>query len=210
MLKEACVENFTRVPEVIDKGAQRIELCDNLEVGGTTVSYGVAVKTITYCQSRNVKVMAMIRSRGGNFVYNKDEIEIMQMDIAQLKEAGTDGVVFGCLTDSDWIDEEAMLTLLDAAKGMEVVFHMAFDQIKPENQLKAIDWLAANGVKRILTHGGPGSSAIENNLSRLKEYLDYAADRITILPGGGITSENLTSISNKINITEGHGTKIVG
>lgn len=210
MLKEACVENFTRVPEVISKGAHRIELCDNLEVGGTTVSYGVAVKTITYCRSRNVKVMAMIRPRGGDFVYNKDEIEIMQMDIAQLKEAGTDGVVFGCLTDSDWIDEEPMLTLLDAAKGMEVVFHMAFDQIKPENQLKAIDWLAANEVQRILTHGGAGSSPIENNLLRLKEYLDYAADRITILPGGGITDKNLEYISRQININEAHGTKIVG
>ena len=78
MLKEVCVENFTKVPEAIEKGARRVELCDNLAVGGTTVSPGVARVTLDYCRSRNVKVMSMIRPRGGDFVYNVDEIEIMK------------------------------------------------------------------------------------------------------------------------------------
>lgn len=85
MIKEVCVENFTLVPSAIQKGADRIELCDNLSVGGTTVSYGVAAKTISYCRNTNTKVMAIIRPRGGNFIYNEHEIDIMRQDIHLLK-----------------------------------------------------------------------------------------------------------------------------
>ncbi|MGG3467485.1 copper homeostasis protein CutC [Neobacillus pocheonensis] len=210
MLKEVCVENFTLVPMAIEKGGHRIELCDNLSVGGTTVSHGVAAKTISYCHSKNAKVMTMVRPRGGNFVYSKEEIEIMQNDIVQFKQLGTDGVVIGCLNESGWIDEAAMLTLLESAKGLDVTFHMAFDQIQHEHQFEAIDWLAKHRVDRILTHGGPSSKSIEDNLSRLKEFVDFAAGRIIILPGGGITDRNLNSIATVLNIREVHGTKIVG
>ncbi|MEH7375404.1 copper homeostasis protein CutC [Neobacillus drentensis] len=112
MLKEVCVENFTFVPVAIAKGVHRIELCDNLSVGGTTVSHGVAAKTIPFCHIKNTKVMTMVRPRGGNFIYNKEEIEIMQNDIVHFKQLGTDGVVIGCLNDSGWIDEDAMLYLI--------------------------------------------------------------------------------------------------
>ncbi|MGN7401778.1 copper homeostasis protein CutC [Cytobacillus praedii] len=210
MILEACVENFNNVPEVIKKGAHRIELCDNLSVGGTTVSHGVAVRTIQYCKINNVKVMAMIRPRGGDFIYSSEEIAIMQNDIDHLKGLGVDGVVFGCLTDTEWIDELAISTLLDCSKGLEVAFHMAFDQINTNYQLKAIDWLASQGVNRILTHGGPSSTPINNNITRLKEYLEYASDRITIMPGGGITNHNLDYIKSNLKINEVHGTRIVG
>ncbi|MFP7476985.1 copper homeostasis protein CutC [Terribacillus saccharophilus] len=209
MLKEVCVENFTNVPGVIAKGAERIELCDNLAAGGTTVSHGVANMTITYCHDKNIKVMSMVRPRGGNFVFSKEEVGMMKRDIVHLRELGTDGVVLGCLNDTGWIDEGAMITLLDAAKGLEVTFHMAFDHISPENQLKAIDWLVENGVHRILTHGGPLDTKIEDNLLRLKEYIDYANGRIVILPGGGISSKNLHFITSELDCTEVHGTKIV-
>ncbi|MGX1262245.1 copper homeostasis protein [Rossellomorea marisflavi] len=209
MLKEVCVENFTKVPEAIEKGAQRFELCDNLAVGGTTVSPGVARVTMDYCRSRNVKVMSMIRPRGGDFVYNVDEIEIMKQDIIHLKEIGTDGVVFGCLTQEGWIDEEAMITLLEVAKGLEVVFHMAFDTITADSQLKAIDWLVEHGVHRILTHGGPSDTKIVDNVDRLKTYIEHANGRIAILPGGGVTSRNLEEITSLLGVKEAHGTRIV-
>ncbi|MFS8188471.1 copper homeostasis protein CutC [Rossellomorea marisflavi] len=209
MLKEVCVENFTKVPEAIEKGARRVELCDNLAVGGTTVSPGVARVTMDYCRNRNVKVMSMIRPRGGDFVYNVDEIEIMKQDIIHLKEIGTDGVVFGCLTQDGWIDEEAMSTLLEAASGLEVVFHMAFDAIPADSQLKAIDWLVEHGVHRILTYGGPSDTRIEDNVDRLKMYIEHANGRIAILPGGGITHLNLPAIESSLNIKEAHGTRIV-
>lgn len=209
MLKEVCVENFTKVSEAIEKGAQRVELCDNLAVGGTTVSPGVAQVTMDYCRSRNVKVMSTIRPRGGDFVHNVDEIEIMKQDIIHLKEIGTDGVVFGCLTQNGWIDEEAMSTLLEAASGLEVVFHMAFDAITADSQVKAIDWLVEHGVHRILTHGGPSDTKIEDNLDRLKTYITHANGRIAILPGGGVTSRNLEEITYSLGVREAHGTKIV-
>jgi copper homeostasis protein len=209
MLKEVCVENFTKVREVIAKGAGRIELCDNLTAGGTTVSHGVAEVTINYSHSKNVKVMTMIRPRGGNFAYCKEEIEIMKRDLVHVKELGTDGVVLGCLDAAGWIDEDAMIALLDLAEGLEVTFHMAFDQIRPENQFKAIDWLAEHGVDRILTHGGHLDTKIEHNLVRLKEFIEYANDRIIILPGGGLSTKNLKSITSSLNIREVHGTRIV-
>lgn len=210
MLKEVCVENFTNVPEVIAKGADRVELCDNLAVGGTTVSHGVAEVTINYCHGKDIKVMSMIRPRGGNFVFSKEEVDMMKRDLVHLRELGTDGVVLGCLTDTGWIDEDAMVLLLDLAKGLEITFHMAFDHISPENQLKAIDWLVEHGVHRILTHGGPLDTRVEDNLVRLKEYIDYANGRIIILPGGGISTENLDLITSALHIREVHGTKIVG
>ncbi|WP_102707882.1 copper homeostasis protein CutC [Terribacillus saccharophilus] len=209
MLKEVCVENFTNVPELLAKGAGRVELCDNLAVGGTTVSHGVAEVTINYCHDKNIKVMSMIRPRGGNFVFSKEEVEMMKRDLVHLKELGTDGVVLGCLNETGWIDEDAMVTLLDLAKGLEVTFHMAFDHISPDNQLKAIDWLVEHGVHRILTHGGLLDTKIEDNLARLKEYIQCANDRIIILPGGGISSKNLNFITSELNVREVHGTKIV-
>ncbi|MCA1033093.1 copper homeostasis protein CutC [Bacillus infantis] len=210
MLKEVCVENLTLIPEKISKGAQRVELCDNLSVGGTTVSHGVAVKAIDYCRRHNAGVMAMVRPRGGDFVYRVEEIEVMKEDIIHLKQLGADGVVFGCLTEDGWIDEGAMKVLLELAEGLETVFHMAFDHIRHDRQLEAIDWLAEHGVNPILTHGGPSESGILENLPRLQEYMEHAAGRITIMPGGGITDENLPEIAAELDIREIHGTRIVG
>ncbi|SET23218.1 copper homeostasis protein [Oceanobacillus limi] len=210
MIKEVCVENFTKVPELISKGADRMELCDNLAVGGTTVSHGIAAVTIDYCHRHNIKVMTMVRPRGGNYIYRNEEIDVMKQDIIHLKQLGTDGIVLGCLNEANWIDEKAMSSLLELTEGLEVTFHMAFDEIAPENQFKAIDWLVKHKVDRILTHGGSLDTRIEDNLVRLKEYINYAADRIIILPGGGVTEENLNYLSNSINISEVHGTKIVG
>lgn len=134
----------------------------------------------------------------------------MKRDLVHLKKLGADGVVLGCLNDTGWIDESTMITLLELAMEQEVTFHMGFDQIRPENQFKAIDWLVDHGVHRILTHGGPVGSRIEDNVTRLKEYVEYAADRIIILPGGGITNKNVHLITNVLNSSEIHGTKIVG
>lgn len=210
MIKEVCVENFTLVPSAIQKGADRIELCDNLSVGGTTVSYGVAAKTISYCRKTNTKVMGIVRPRGGNFIYNEDEVEIMCQDILLFKQLGLNGVVVGCLNKDDWIDEEAMERCLTAAAGLEVTFHMAFDQIDPKLKRQAIDWLVSKRVDRILTHGGPLSTRIEDNIPTLKSYIEYAAEKIIIVPGGGITSANLPFLSLQLGIEEAHGTKIVG
>ena len=86
---------------------------------------------------------------------------------------------------------------------------MAFDALAPEDQLEAIDWLAEQGVERILTHGGEAGTPIADNLDRLRAYVERAAGRIIILPGGGITWENAEDVASALGAHEVHGTKIV-
>ncbi|MDH6365778.1 copper homeostasis protein [Enterococcus sp. PF1-24] len=209
MIKEFCAENFTNIPQAIHAGATRIELCDNLTVGGTTPSTGVIEETIQYAQEHGASVMTMIRPRDGNFVYNDIELKIMHTDLIEAKKLGTDGVVFGCLNEENWLDEEALELFIEHSEGLQITFHMAFDAIPVEKQFAAIDWLSEHGVQRILTHGGLANTKITDNLERLKALITYADNRIIILPGGGITSENAAEIAEALQVTELHGTKIV-
>lgn len=132
MLYEFCAENVTLLEKAMKAGAQRIELCDNLAVGGTTPSYGVIRAAVDLAKPYGATVMTMIRPRGGDFVYTDLEIGIMLADIQKAKEAGSQGVVFGVLTEKNEIDVSKMQRLLEACKGLEVVFHMAFDAIPAE------------------------------------------------------------------------------
>ena len=207
MIKEFCAENYTDLPKAIQAGAKRIELCDNLTVGGTTPSYAVIEESVKYAHEHDATIMTMIRPRGGNFVYHDIEIKIMETDILKAIEAGSDGVVFGCLTETNEIDQEAMETLLIAAEGTQSVFHMAFDAIT--KQFEAIDWLIAHGVTRILTHGGPASKTIQENTEHLKELINYANNRIEILVGGGVNADNYQSVVELTGAKQVHGTKIV-
>lgn len=209
MLKEFCAENFTLIPEAIKNGAGRIELCDNLAVGGTTVSIGVLEATLAYAHDYDIPVNAILRPRGGNFVYNDTELKIMGTDLLEFKKSGVDGIVVGCLTAENDIDKEAMEELLTLAEGLSVTFHMAFDEIPEDKQFAAIDWLAEHGVDRILTHGGVMTRPITENMSHLQELMAYAKDKLIILPGGGITKDNAQEIAQAINAKELHGTKIV-
>ena len=209
MIKEFCAENFTDIPAAIRKGAGRIELCDNLAVGGTTPSTGVIEEALAYAGEHAIPVMTMIRPRGGSFVYNDTELKIMHTDLIEAKKIGTDGVVFGCLTEDGQLDEEALELLIETAEGLQITFHMAFDQLSEEAQFEAIDWLSEHEVHRILTHGGPEGSPIEENLPHLKRLIAHAAGRILILPGGGITASNVDQLTQALGVKEAHGTKIV-
>ncbi|MGL9894417.1 copper homeostasis protein CutC [Enterococcus sp. DIV1368b] len=209
MIKEFCAENYTSIPLAIANGANRIELCDNLAVGGTTPSTGVIEEVLSYANEKSVPVMTIIRPRGGDFVYNDIELKIMHTDLIEAKKLGTDGVVIGCLTPSGWLDEEALEVLIDSAEGLQITFHMAFDAIPQERQYEAIDWLVEHGVHRILTHGGVAGTNIEDNFAHLKQLIAHADGRVIILPGGGITSENAQVVADALGVHEVHGTKIV-
>lgn len=221
MLYEFCAENFERVPAAIEAGAGRIELCDNLAVGGTTPSAGVISATVNYAHEHDAQVMCMIRPRGGDFHYNQDELRMMEMDLGLAVSAGVDGLVFGCCKPcaGGWALDELTLGALVMAAGcateeckretIDITFHMAFDQLSPEAQLDAIDTLADCGVTRILTHGGVAGTPIEDNLDHLARLIEYADDRLTILPGGGITTVNRDAVAAALGVSELHGTKIV-
>lgn len=201
ILKEACVGNYIEAKRAYENGADRIELCDNLREGGTTPSYGtinMAVKNLSF------KIFPIIRTRGGNFVFTEDEIQIMEKDIEVCKNLGVDGVVIGALTKDDEIDEETIKRLIAKAEGLEITFHMAFDEIKDKKA--AIDKLVELGINRILTKGGEGSAL--NNMDTIKELIDYAKDRIIILPGGGVTKDNYMELVRYTGAKEVHGTRI--
>lgn len=208
MLKEFCAENFTDIPKAIQAGADRIELCDNLAVGGTTPSFGVMKLTLEYCSKHSIPVMTMIRPRGGNFNYTLAEIEIMKQDIKMAKEVKTDGVVFGCLTYENRINREQIKALLPLCKGCEVTFHMAFDQIPIEYQLEELEWLISQNITRILTHGGINGS-LQDNGEKINKLIEHATGRIEILPGGGVTYKNLPQVAKIIAANQFHGTKII-
>lgn len=209
LLKEVALENYTNIPAAVAAGAQRIELNDNLAVGGTTVSRGVMAEAAKYTQEHGVSLVAMIRPRGGNFVYNDTELKIMEADLLQAQALGVDAVTFGALTATGDLDTEAMALLIAAAGGMSVVCHMAFDAMNATQQATAMDWLVDHQVDRILTHGGPLTTPIMACLPQLQATINLAAGRIQILPGGGITADNVDEITTKLKLKQAHGTKII-
>lgn len=212
LLREFCAENMERVPAAIGAGAKRIELCDNLARGGTSPSAGVVHAACAYGRSHGADVMVMVRPRGGDFAYSADELAMMRDDIDVALGAGAAGVVFGCEREGH-LDTAATQVLLarvhEVRSDAQVTFHMAFDEIRADEQLAVIDWLAERGVTRILTHGGPAGTPIEDNLPRLRAYVERAAGRIGILPGGGVTWQNCGEIARSLGVSEVHGTKIV-
>lgn len=209
LYKEICLENYTDLPQAVLNGADRIELCDNLAVGGTTVSKGVMAEAIKYTQEKKIPLVFLIRARGGDFVYNDIELKIMEADILEAQALGADAVCIGALTKDNELDYDALENLIAAAGGMELVFNMAFDELDLAQQKIAIDWAVEQGFSRILTHGGPLTTPITANLAHLKELIAYANGRITILPGGGITADNAEQIANELGVMAVHGTKLL-
>lgn len=209
MIYEFCAENVTLLEKAMQAGARRIELCDNLAVGGTTPSYGVTKAAVELAADYDTTIMTMIRPRGGDFVYNELEIAIMLEDIRLTAQAGSQGVVFGALTADKKLDEPNLEKLIAASKGMEIVFHMAFDELSDDDQLEAIDWLSQAGVTRILTRAGVSGDSLEKRFAHYHRILEHAKGKIEILPGGGIDLDNRQTFIDQLGVTQLHGTKVV-
>ena len=209
MIYEFCAENVTLLEKAMQAGARRIELCDNLAVGGTTPSYGVTKAAVELAANYDTTIMTMIRPRGGDFVYHDLEIAIMLEDIHLTAQAGSQGVVFGALTADKKLDKVNLEKLIAASKGMEIVFHMAFDELSDEDQLEAIDWLSQVGVTRILTRAGVSGGSLEKRFAHYHRILEHAAGKIEILPGGGIDLDNRQTFIDQLGVTQLHGTKVV-
>ena len=209
MIYEFCAENVTLLEKAMQAGARRIELCDNLAVGGTTPSYGVTKAAVELAANYDTTIMTMIRPRGGGFVYNELEIAIMLEDIRLTAQAGSQGVVFGALTADKKLDKANLEKLIAASKGMEIVFHMAFDELSDEDQFEAIDWLSQAGVTRILTRAGVSGDSLEKRFAHYHRILEHAKGKIEILPGGGIDLDNRQTFIDQLGVTQLHGTKVV-
>lgn len=201
-VKEVCVESFEEALRAISAGASRIELCDNLAVGGTTPSFGTIKKCL---EKLSVPFTVMIRPRGGNFIYNDDEFEIMQEDILRCKELGVFGVVFGMLNKDGNIDKEKTQQLVQIARPMQVTFHKAIDV--SQNMLDSVAVLKEIPVDRILSSGGK-DTALEGQ-EVLNQMIELASPLMTIIVAGKVTAENFEEIKSKIPSGEYHGRRLV-
>lgn len=207
IIKEFCAENTTLLNQ-LDQSVKRVELCDNLAVGGTTPSYGVIKEAARYLHEKDIALATMIRPRGGNFVYNDSELRIMEDDILRAVELESDSLVLGLLTEDNHIDQDGIEQLLPATQGLPLVFHMAFDHIPLEEQKEALDQLVELGFTRILTHGSAQNNDIFENIAHLKDLVDHADGRIEIMIGGGVTADNYQELIEKTGAQAAHGTKI--
>ncbi|WP_437921673.1 copper homeostasis protein CutC [Sphingobacterium sp. LRF_L2] len=168
-------------------GASRVELCQNLENGGTTPSHAQIVRTRTLL---DIGIHVLIRPRGGDFVYSNDEFEEMKLDVSFCKEAGCDGVVVGVLNPDGTVDRERNAALIALAKPMTVVFHRAFDRCR--NAEEALEEIINLGFDRVLTSGLRNTA--EEGIELLKSLVEKAAGRIEVMPGSGVNETNIIQI----------------
>ena len=178
-------------------GAHRIELCDNPEEGGTTASYGFIKAARKKLQ---IELFPIIRPRGGDFLYSDDEFEIMKADIKVCKDLGCDGVVIGMLTPDNKVDKKRCRVLVEYAYPLGVTFHRAFD--RAVDPFAALEDIIEIGCERILT-SGQKPNAVEG-IELIKQLIEKADDRIKIMPGSGIRSENIIYIAETTGATEFH------
>jgi copper homeostasis protein len=148
----------------------------------------------------NIDVFALIRPRGGSFVYNNDEISIMTKDIEVAVNIGIDGIVIGCLNVDGNIDYDNCCRLIEAAKAKPITFHRAFDVCK--NPFEALEVIGSMGIQRILT-SGQQNKAIEG-LPLLAELQKAALQNIRLMAGSGIDESNITEIAQETGITSFH------
>lgn len=168
-------------------GASRVELCQSLELGGTTPSYGQIRRSRALL---TIGIHVLIRPRAGDFVYSDEEFAEMQEDILFCKEAGCDGVVLGLLHSDGRIDLQRNAALVALARPMTVVFHRAFDRCK--DPLTSLEELIDLGFDRILTSGLEITALGGKDL--LKALLEQAAGRIEVMPGAGVTAVNMVDL----------------
>lgn len=196
---EVCIDNLESLHSAINGGATRIELCSSLALGGLTPSFGLMKKA---AQLSTVPVYAMIRPRQGDFVYDNDDIDSMLLDIEAAAEAGLQGVVFGVLTDKGHIDMPIAQQLSDKAKlyGLGITFHRAIDQCVDWHQ--AIEQVVSLGCERVLTSGLAAN--VEQGIETLKQMVEIADGRLSIMAGAGLTAQNVQSIVAHSQVREVH------
>ena len=194
---EICIDGVASARAAGAGGADRVELCANLPEGGTTPSAGM-IRAVRAAFTGGV--MVIVRPRGYDFLYSAEETEVMVQDIRVARELGADGVVIGCLTAEGRVDADRCRRLLEAAGPLDVTFHRAFDMARDLEE--ALESIARLGIRRILTSGGhpdvPGGAAV------IAALVGLAAGRVSLMPGGGVTEENLEQLVRQTGVREIH------
>lgn len=184
---EICAGSFSSALAARAGGAQRVELCSGLDEGGLTPSAGLirAVRKID-----GLKLHVLIRPRGGDFLYSEEEKEIILNDIRFCTSEGVDGVVVGALLANGSIDLPFLESCMEAARGVSVTFHRAFDLCA--HPFEALDEIALRGCSRILTSGL--ASSAEQGIDLLRALVEHAGERLSIMPGCGVNPQNAAKI----------------
>lgn len=196
-LIEVCATSIHSCLAAQDGGAKRVELCDNLYEGGTTPGPG----TLQLARELlDIEIMVMIRPRGGDFCYTKLEFEIMKKDIEACKEMGADGVVFGILLPDGNIDIKRTKELVELSRPLKVTHHRAFDMTP--DPFRAMEEIIELGFDRILTSGH--KNTVHEGKELLAELIKKANDRIIIMPGSGISEENILEMKRATAAHEFH------
>lgn len=178
-------------------GAQRIELCSGLELGGLTPSIGLLQRTLG---ATRLPVYVLIRPRPGDFVYSAQEFDVILEDIQAVKTAGAGGVVVGALTRDGAVDTQRVQQMIQAARPLEVTFHRAFDVCAEPSE--ALETLIELGVERILTSGGQ-ATAWEGRF-QIAQMVRQAGNRVCILVGAGVRPENIGELRQITRAEEFH------
>jgi copper homeostasis protein len=196
-LLEISVETLEAAMAAERGGADRIELCGNLSVGGVTPDD--ALLRAVRAQVR-IPIFSMVRPRAGDFVYSSAEFAEMKRAISAAKESGMDGVVLGILTEKHRVDSERTRQLVELANPLPVTYHRAFDEAADLHQ--ALEDVIQSGAKRILTSGG-AKSALEG-AALLGELMEAAEERIVIVAGAGISGANIVEVARRTRAREFH------
>jgi copper homeostasis protein len=196
-LVEAAVETLEDALAAKRAGADRIELCANLGVGGITPSAGLIASVV---QQVNHPVFVMIRPRGGDFVYAADEIDAMIEDIDRARPLGIAGIVTGALRPDGSVDVDSMRRLMSPAAGLPVTFHRAFDVVA--NRTEALEQVIDIGASRVLTSGG--AETAPEGASAIAMLVDQAGERISIIAGGTIRDHNVRDVIARTGVREVH------
>lgn len=168
-------------------GADRIELCSAMPLGGLTPSLGLLIEARAAVR---LPIMAMVRPRPGGFAYSESDFAVMMRDAELALAHGADGIVFGCLQDDGQVDISRVSTLVQLAGRKETVFHRAFDVVP--DPYAALDALIELGVTRVLSSGQKPSALA--GAANLAAYLRHVGGRLQVLPGGGITVDNVREL----------------
>ncbi|MEP7164177.1 MAG: copper homeostasis protein CutC [Ferruginibacter sp.] len=178
-------------------GADRIELCDNPGDGGTTPSYGF-IKAAT--QELHIDLFPIIRPRGGDFLYSDDEFEIMKTDVEVCKQLGCEGIVIGMLKSDGTVDKERCSILAELVYPLSITFHRAFD--RTVDPVKAMEDIIEIGCERILTSGQKQNALDGADL--IKKLIEQSNNRIIIMPGSGVRSDNIAELAKRTGAREFH------
>lgn len=242
MLYEFCADGTSNIKSALAAGAGRVELCCNLAEGGLAPDEAAIKRAKALCDKAGAALMCMVRPRPGNFEYSDAELGLMYTQATRALKHGASGLVLGMAcpdmlaknparlessaqTAAQTFDAERLQALLQRIREyalsagyrspstkLDITYHMAFDTLAPDNQLCLLRVAQTFGITRVLTHGGPLETPIEQNFDHLRQLVNVVQQEnlnVKILPGGGITWENAALVAEVLGVDELHGTRIV-